>query len=295
MRIGAIIPNAGPLPGELGVAQMAQAAEGAGAAGLWVSDHLVLTRASLADYPYSKDGDMTWDAGGDYFEALSMCAYIAAVTDTCEVGTAILILPQRNVLQTAKEASTIDVLSQGRLVLGVGAGWNRLEMESLGHSFDSRGKRMDEMIGVLRECWTGQPRGFEGEHVRIPDDLLLFPRPIRPDGPPILVGGMTAAAVNRAARLGDGWLALAFVDHWDGEGLARAAELMRSQTDESGRGVAPRWVLKVHCPPDMVDRLPLHIEEAAGLGFGDVILEAPFMHGIDAAGAVISQAVAEWS
>lgn len=295
MRIGAIVPNAGPLPGQLGVAQMAQAAEAAGAASLWVSDHLVLSKDSLADYPYTKDGDITWDASGDYFEALSMCAYIAAVTDACEVGTAILILPQRNVLQTAKEASTIDALSRGRLVLGVAAGWNRLEMESLGYSFDSRGKRMDEMIGVLRECWTGQPRGFEGDHIRIPDDLLLYPRPLRPGGPPILIGGMTSAAVKRAAHVGDGWLALAFVDRWDSEALARAAQLMRTQTDEAGRDIAPRWALKLHCPPDMVGRLPAHIEEAAGLGFEEVILEAPFTLGIEAAGVVISEAVATWS
>lgn len=223
-----------------------------------------------------------------------MCAYIAAVTDTCEVGTAILILPQRNVLQTAKEASTIDVLSQGRLVLGVGAGWNRLEMESLGYSFDSRGKRMDEMIGVLRECWTGRPKGLRVNTSASQTTCCCSPS-IAPRRPAHPRWGMTAAAVNRAARLGNGWLALAFVDRWDGEGLTRAAELMRSRTDESGRDVPPRWALKLHCPPDMVDRLPFHIEEAAGLGFGDVILEAPFTHGIDAAGAVISEAVAEWS
>ena len=295
MKIGAIVPNAGPIPRLLGVAEMARAAEQAGAASLWVSDHLVLSGEARADYPYSKDGTITWDAEGDYFEALSICSYIAGITTEFEIGTAVLILPQRNVIQTAKEASTIDTLSEGRLVLGVGTGWNRLEMEALGYDFATRGRRMDEMIEVLRECWTGQPTAFDGRHVQVPANLLLFPRPIRPAGPPIVVGGMTPPAVRRAARIGDGWLALMFVDQWEGDMLAAMAGLMRAESEAAGREITPRWVLKLHCSPESVGEIPGRIEEAARLGFDEVIIEAPFATGIDPACNLISTTVASWS
>jgi len=295
MKIGAIVPSAGPLPQLLGVAEMARSAEEAGAASLWVSDHVVLSKESLADYPYSKDGNLTWDAKGDYFEALSMCAYIAGVTQQCEIGTAILVLPQRNVIQTAKEVATIDALSQGRLVLGIAAGWNRVEMESLGYHFATRGKRMDEMIQVLRECWTGQPSAFNGQHVHLPGNLLLFPRPVQQPGPLMMVGGMTAVAVRRAARLGDGWLPLMFIDRWEGDQLAAMSHLMRSESEASGRDTKLRWTLKLHCPPDHVDQIPARLEEIARLGFDEVIIEAPFASGIDAASTVIADTVAAWS
>src|SRR5258705_13710749 len=146
MRIGAIVPNDGPLPLRIGLGGMAEAAERAGAESVWVSDHLLMVDGPTSRYPYSADGQQTWSNEIDYFEALACCAYMAAVTHDCRIGTAVLVLPQRNVLELAKVAASIDQLSGGRLVLGVGAGWNAAEMEALGYDFADRGRRFDEML-----------------------------------------------------------------------------------------------------------------------------------------------------
>jgi len=111
----------------------------------------------------------------------------------------------------------------------------------------------------------------------------------------MMVGGMTAVAVRRAARLGDGWLPLMFIDRWEGDQLAAMSHLMRSESEASGRDTKLRWTLKLHCPPDHVDQIPARLEEIARLGFDEVIIEAPFASGIDAASTVIADTVAAWS
>lgn len=289
MKIGAIVPNAGPVPLRLGIAEMGRAAEDAGVHSLWVSDHLVLGDEAQSDYPYSRDGRMTWAADIDYLECLAVCSHLAAVTSRCTIGSAILILPQRNVLQVAKEAATIDRLSSGRLVLGLGAGWNRLEMEALGYDFSTRGGRFDEMIAALRNAWSGRTSHFRGEHIEIPADLFLRPTPFRPDGPPLLVGGMSGAAIRRAARLADGWMGLAFVDQWDGDRVREAAVRMTRQSEANERPA--RWVLKLHCPPHRTRELPARIEEAAALGFEEFAVEVPWALGLDEGAAVAEELV----
>src|SRR3954469_15553346 len=181
MRIGSLIPNTGPLPAQLGIVAMASAAEAGGAESLWVSDHLLMVDDSLEGYPYSADGRATWPADIDYYESLTCCSFMAAATTTRQVGTAVLVLPQRNVLELAKVAATIDRLSGGRLVLGLGAGWLRAEMEALGYRFDERGRRADQMLITLRECWTGRPGPADGPHVHVPPGVVLEPRPVRPE------------------------------------------------------------------------------------------------------------------
>jgi probable F420-dependent oxidoreductase len=293
MRIGAILPNSGPLPLRFGVAAMAQAVVDAGASGLWVSDHLVLQRQTVENYPYSPDGRLSWDAERDYLEALTTCAFLAgAVRSDCTIGTAVLVLPQRSVLQTAKEIATIDRLTGGRLQLGLGAGWNDVEMEALGYRFATRGKRFDEMLVVMRDAWRGRTSGFEGEELCVPADLVLHPRPVAPAGPPLLIGGMTRPALRRAARLGDGWMALASADEWAAERLRAAKEALHAGWAEAERRGAPRAVLKLHCTEEAVASLPRCVQEAADLGFHEVAVELPWSRGIDEAAAVLGRLVA---
>src|SRR5919112_1824450 len=97
--------------------------------------------------------------------------------------TSVLILPQRNVLELAKTTATLDALSGGRFVLGIGAGWFAEEIEALGYRFETRGRRTDEMIEVLRRCWTGRSHPFEGEEIAVREDLIFEPRPSQPYGP----------------------------------------------------------------------------------------------------------------
>jgi probable F420-dependent oxidoreductase len=276
IKIGAIVPNAGDLPGRLGVGAMARAAEEAGVDSVWVSDHLMTVDAPTTDYPYTADGRPSWPADLDYYEALTCCTAMAAATERCRVGTAVLILPQRAVLEVAKTAATIDRLSGGRLSLGVGAGWSRIEMEALGYPFAERGPRFNEMLDVLHDCWSGRPHAFSGRHVHVPPDLVFHPRPLQRGGPPLLVGGMADAAVDRAAARGDGWLAIAWTTALDEEALAeRLARL------EAGRERARPFarVLKLHAPPEDVGRLPDLTLRVAALGFDEVILEVPWNDG----------------
>src|SRR4051795_6842721 len=120
MRLGVFVSNEGEFAFRLGLGQMAEVAESAGAGGLSVSDHLLLFDEPTTEYPFSEDGAPTWDMTGDYYEALTCCATMAAATDRCRIGTAILVLPQRNVFEVAKMSATIDRLSGGRFALGVG-------------------------------------------------------------------------------------------------------------------------------------------------------------------------------
>ncbi|MFW3171603.1 TIGR03619 family F420-dependent LLM class oxidoreductase [Geodermatophilus sp. CPCC 206100] len=283
-----MLPTSGPLPLQLGVVAMGQAAADAGAAGLWVGDHLVLPRQTVDNYPYSPDGRLAWDADRDYLEALTTCAHLAgAVRSDCTVGTAVLVLPQRNVLQTAKEVVTLDRLTGGRLQLGVGAGWNDVEMAALGYRFATRGRRFDEMLTVLRDSWQGRTSGFEGTEVQVPAGLGLRPRPTRPEGPPLLVGGTSPAALRRAATLGDGWLALAAVDTWDAASLGSGMSTLRAGWAAAGRAGTPRAVLKLACPEGALPDLPRRVEEAAALGFDEVAVELPWHLGVPRAAAVL--------
>ena len=289
MRIGSLIPNTGPLPAALGVGAMARAAEAAGADSLWVSDHLLMVEDSLDGYPYSADGHATWPADIDYYESLTCCSFMAAATTGCQVGTAVLVLPQRNVLELAKVAATIDRLSGGRLVLGLGAGWYRAEMEALGYAFADRGRRADLMLQTLRDCWSGRPGPVESPYLRVPPGVVLEPRPVRRDGPRLLVGGMTERALARAARFGDGWLAISWVDKLDPRALERS--LARVQALRADAGGAPLGnTLLLHAADDQAAAVPAAIASVAGLGFERVIVDPPWSAGIDAAAAFIRSA-----
>ncbi len=295
VKISAILPNSGSAPMVVGIDVMARAAEETGAHALWVSDHILLQATAIEGYPYADDGRISWNPEDAYFEALSTCAYVAGVTTRCRIGTAVLVLPQRHVLQTAKELATIDNLSGGRLSVGIGTGWNRGEMEALGHRFETRGARLDEMITVLRDCWMGRTTRFEGAELTVPGDLLLQPTPLQSPGPPLLLGGMSRPAIRRAARSGDGWLALAFADRWDGDRLAEAGHYYQSQVDLAPRTpAAPLKVLKLHCSPTATDLLPSRLSELADLGFNEVAVELPWNEGIDEASSVLAGLVASW-
>jgi probable F420-dependent oxidoreductase len=292
MRVGAIIPNAGTEPSALGIQSMAVEAEAAGAESLWVSDHLVFLDRPNHDYPFSDDGVPSWDMTADYYEALTCCAAIASVTERARIGTAVLVLPQRNAFEVAKTAATVDRLSDGRFDLGVGAGWNRDEFETLGYSYETRGKRFNEMLAFLRDAWSGRPGAFDGAELTVPEDVVLVPTPVQEHGVPLLVGGLGPAALRRAARLGDGWLAIAFVDRWDPDRLAEALAGVLRRRDDEGLDGPFRTVLKFHSSPALAERSVELLGEIAELGFDEVMIEPPWSAGIEEGRALIEAAVA---
>jgi probable F420-dependent oxidoreductase len=292
MRIGAIIPNAGPTPATVGIGAMAAAAEQAGASSVWVSDHLLMVDEPTNDYPYSRDGVPTWDPGIDYYEALICCATMAAATRHCRIGTAVLVLPQRNTLEVAKMAATLDRLSSGRLALGVGAGWNSREFAALGYAYETRGRRFDEMLRVIRDCWSGRPSRFDGEEVVVPPHVVLEPTPHQTSGPPLLVGGMTRAARQRAARLGDGWLAIAFAREWAPDALRSCYESVAAERAEAHPGKEFEMILKLHSRPHEFRHVPELVMEAGAIGFDEVLVEPSWLDGATSAGSLIEEATA---
>ena len=184
--------------------ELLQASEEAGFESAWTVEHTVVPAGYESAYPYSPSGKMA-DGRDDIPlpDPLVWLAWAAAATKRIKLGTAILILPQLNPVTVAKQAATIDRLSGGRLLLGVGIGWLREEFAALGAPFDDRAARMDEYIAVMRELWRSEPASFHGEFVRF-DRVYCSPRPAA-GAVPIIVGGHSRAAARRAGRLGDGF------------------------------------------------------------------------------------------
>jgi probable F420-dependent oxidoreductase len=272
MKIGVQIPNNSAKPREIGLTKMGRLAEDAGADSLWVNDHLLMVEGGRSPYPFTPDGAFPWPMDMPWYECLTAASFLAATTSRCRIGTSVLILPQRNVLELAKTTATLDALSGGRLVFGIGAGWFAEEIEALGYRFETRGRRTDEMIEVLRRCWTGRPKPFEGKEIVVPEGLVFQPRPSRPDGPPILVGGMSRAALRRAALRGDGWLAFQRGELDPGK-LADLLETLKNLREESGRLDEPfSNVMRLHTPPEMTSRLPEYAVRIQELGFDELVI-----------------------
>src|SRR3712207_4867104 len=238
MKIGVKVPNDSAKAREIGLTNMGRLAEDAGADSLWVNDHLLTVEGGRSPYPFTPDGAIPWPMDSPRYECLTAASFLAAITSRCRIGTSVLVLPQRNVLELAKSTATLDALSGGRFVLGIGVGWFAEEIEALGYRFETRGRRTDEMIEVLRRCWTGRSKPFEGEEIVVPEGLVFEPCPSQPGGPPILVGGMSRAALRRAAMLGDGWLAFQR-DELDTAQLADLLEALENLREEAGRLVEP--------------------------------------------------------
>jgi probable F420-dependent oxidoreductase len=188
------------------VLKIALKAEALRYASVFVTDHVVLpVSAARSVYPYAPTGQFPGGARQDYLEPLAMLAYLARATTRIRLGTSVLVIPYRHPLVVGKMLATIDVLSGGRVILGAGTGWLREEFEALGAPpFEARGAVTDEYLHVMRLAWTTDPVTFSGRYCRI-DPVHALPKPVQPNGIPVWIGGHTAAAVRRAARLGDGW------------------------------------------------------------------------------------------
>jgi probable F420-dependent oxidoreductase len=239
MRIGAKVPNSGPLPVERGIAAMAAELETVGFESLWVSDHIVMPRHIESRYPFAVDGKPTWPSDTPYFDAMIALAVIATATQRASIGTAVLVLPLRHPVELAKQAASIDVLSGGRLVLGVGAGWLAEEFEALDVPFGSRGQRFIEWVQILRSCWTGEPEPFEGQFYQLPEGVFSLPAPLREV--PVLVGGHSPTAISRGATVGNGWLAHQSAAALDFEELRSGVENMREVAKRSGQSPDALW------------------------------------------------------
>ena len=202
MRIGIHFPQA-EIPHDYTVIRdYLQRAETLGFSHINTPDHVLQTRTPVADSPLAAN----YTTEFPHHEVMTLLSFAAGVTESLELKTAILILPQRQAVLVAKQAAQLDVLSGGRLQLGVGLGWNDPEFVSLDMNFNNRARRMEEQIEVCRLLWTEQHVTYEGKWHKI-DDAGLAPMPIqRPI--PVWIGAFQPVAISRAARIADGWQAM---------------------------------------------------------------------------------------
>lgn len=275
LRLGAKVPNSGPLPFRLGTARMAATLERAGFESIWTSDHVVFPREVKSPYPFAADGRMTWPADVDYLEPVVALSAMTSTTSSAELGTSVLILPMRNPILFAKQAACIDVLSGGRLVLGFGVGWLREEFEALGADFKSRGAVLDEWLTIARRCWTGTVEPFEGRFYRLPEAIYSRPTPVR--RPPVLIGGMSRNALQRAGRIADGWLAQYSLEDLSETGIADGLSALKQAGHEAGRPASEldafRIVVRVTGADRKLDVLAARLAPLAEAGATDLIVD----------------------
>lgn len=205
MKFGFGLPTRGPLANLEGVRSMAQKGEELGYGFLTIPDHLIIPRTYNHEYPYSDTGEMPGGASGDCLDQLTVMTYAAAVTTKPRLLTSVLVVPHRPAVLTAKMFSTIDVLSEGRVMVGVGAGWMKEEFEALGtppHA--ERGKVTNEYIRAFKELWTQENPSMQGDYVNF-SDVIFDPKPVQKPHPPIFAGGESNPALRRVVDHCDGW------------------------------------------------------------------------------------------
>lgn len=183
---------------------VAQAAERAGFDFMSVNDHLIVPAALDTPYPYTAGGAWSASEHGHCFDVITALSFLAGVTERLRLLTSVMVVPHRNPIVTAKMLATLDVLSEGRLILGVGAGWMKEEFRVLGAPFEDRGHATDEYIEAFIALWTQDRPAYSGKHVSF-SDVIFAPRPIQNPHPPIWVGGESTAALHRTAKLGNAW------------------------------------------------------------------------------------------
>ena len=204
MRLGVILPSAGPNTGADNIVATAKLAAELGFHSLWLTDHVVLAERVDAVYPYRSHGRWDYPPDTPWLDPLLSLMWAGAAAPKLELGTSVLVLPIRNPVLLAKQVSSLDYLSGGRLILGVGAGWMEEEFDIIGESYSGRGQRAEEMVALMRRYWSGESVEFEGRHYRTPAPARMYPRPAQ-GSIPVLWGGHSDAALRRVARSGDGW------------------------------------------------------------------------------------------
>lgn len=229
MQFGVLFANTGASARPDGAVALAAIAEEAGFESLWAVEHVVVPAAYESRYPYSTSGQLPGTGTEDIPDPLIWSTWVAAATTRLRVATGVLVLPQRNPLVLAKEAATLDFLSGGRFVLGVGVGWLEEELVALGVPLEHRGERAEEYIAAMRALWTEDVAGYQGRFVSF-DGVRSFPKPVQAGGVPIVVGGDSARAARRAGTIGDGYF-----PGDAGDGLAARLDVMRAAATAAGR------------------------------------------------------------
>jgi probable F420-dependent oxidoreductase len=238
MQFGFSAPTAGPLASLDNLTRLCTGAEELGFHYATFSDHVVIPTEIASPYPYSATGEFTNAGTGERNEQLIELAFVAARTSKLRLVTSVTVIPHRPAVLAAKQLATIDVMSGGRVTLGIGAGWMKEEFEALGlPPFEERGKVTDEYIAVFRELWTKDRPRFSGAYVKF-DKITFAPKPAQKGGIPIWVGGESGPALRRTAKYGDAWYPIPNNPAFPMDSLTRLTAgiaRLRQLTAEAGR------------------------------------------------------------
>lgn len=251
MKLGICLPHYGRPIEPSRLAQLAARAEEVGLDSVWVTDHVVVPQGAALIY---RD---------DMLDPLAVLPWLAGVTERITLGTSVIVLPYRSPLPVAKLLASVDVLSGGRLVVGVAVGWLEAEFAALGVPFHERGRRTDEAIELFRAVWTRDHPDVRTAHHDL-SGVKVSPMPLQKPRPPILVGGASDAALRRAARLGDGWHASGMAP----SAFRAGALAVGNHWKEAGREGAPELTLRV---PLLIDGVHRAAVDPALLGTRHVV------------------------
>jgi probable F420-dependent oxidoreductase len=230
MKIGLSIPR---LPDAEGIRRFVKQAEELGFESVLAGDHIVLPTAGTNQYPYTADGSFSRPSDEPFLETMTMLGYMAACTDTIKIGTTVIILPYRNPVVQAKMFASLDVLTNGRMICGVGVGWLEKEFDILGVPYNQRGPMSDEFLQVFKVLWTESDPEFHGQFYNI-DGIQFYPKPVQKPHIPIWVGGHTHRALRRTAKYGDCW----HTTRQTPDFVAQNLPYLREQTEKAGRDPA---------------------------------------------------------
>lgn len=266
MQIGFNAPTAGPLAAPAALVRLAVEGEAMGFDYLTFSDHVVIPTDIQARYPYSETGEFPQGARGGRHEQLTAVSFIAAKTSRIRLVTSVMVVPHRPAVLTAKMLATIDVLSGGRLTVGIGAGWLREEFEAIGAPpFAERGAVTDEYVQAFRALWTEEDPHFAGRHVRF-GGIVFAPKPVQRPHPPIIVGGAWPYGARRAVRYGQGWIPRAGRPEYDD--VTNFLPQFHAMVRAAGRDPADLPITVFRIPPE-------RLQHYADLGVSRVVITLP--------------------
>lgn len=230
MEIGISIPR---LPDGPGLRRFAQRAEVLGFESVLAGDHIVLPTGGTRQYPYTTDGSFSRPTDEPFLETMTLLGYLAACTESIKLGSTVVILPYRNPVVQAKMFASLDVLTNGRMICGIGVGWLEKEFEILGVPYSQRGPMSDEFLQIFKILWTQTNPEFHGRFYHV-DGIQFYPKPVQQPHIPIWVGGHTHRALRRTARYGDCWHTTRQTPDFVAENLP----YLRQQTERAGRDPA---------------------------------------------------------
>ncbi len=269
MQFGVFLPISGRASGPDTLTEAARSAEALGFDAVWSADRVVTPWKINTPYPYSENHEFIVPPDRPFLDSMTCLAFLAGVTEKITLGISVLVLPYRHPLYWARVAVSIERLSRGRLIMGVGIGWMEEEFAAQGVPFHARGKMTDEQLEIVQQLWTQEHSSYQGKHYQF-EDIAFYPKPMQQPRIPIWIGGEGAAAQKRAAKYGDAWFPY-FVEITPEE-LRAGQENVRRQAAQFGRD--PEQIALACCRPIEVTKTPVPQDARHLRGTPEQLVEA---------------------